>query len=108
VFICLPAWLLLLVFALLTAAQEFRSAERRSAAPALLLAGMLLCVQAIAFLLLGYSVDNFGMPILTFGLLPGCAVAPVGALLVAVGGRLRYHPRRIKTSLVLAEVPAER
>jgi hypothetical protein len=97
-----------LVVALLTAVQEFRPAERRFAAPSLLLAGMLLVVQAIALLLLGINVTRPGLPILTLGLLPGVAVAPVGALLIAVGGWLRYHPRRSKTFPVLAEVPAER
>src|SRR5262245_30065958 len=38
-FVCWPAWLLVLAFALLTALQEARPVGRRGAAPVLLLAG---------------------------------------------------------------------
>jgi len=107
-FICWPAWLLVLVLAFLTALQEARPASRRGAAPALLLAGMLLVVQVITLLLLAIAITRPGLPVLTFGLLPGSAVSPLGALLVAVGGWLRYHPARADPSRPLAEVPAER
>jgi hypothetical protein len=104
--ICPPVGALMLTFALLTVLQEFLPAEGRFAAPFLLLAGMLLFVQAIVFELLGITVGRG--PELTLGLLPGGAVAPVGALLVGAGGWLRYHPRQSETPRVLAEVPAER
>jgi hypothetical protein len=104
-YFCLPIGALVLTFAVLTALQEFLTAEGRFATPSLLLAGMLLVTQSIALLFLGITYGRG--PVLTLGWLPGVAVAPVGALLVAVGGWLRYHPRRIQTSPVPAEVPAE-
>jgi hypothetical protein len=109
-FACWPAWLLVLVFALLTALQEFRPAARRGVAPALLLAGMLLVVQAIALLLLSILITHPDIPVLTYDLLPGCAVSPLGTLLVAIGGWLRDHPGGITPSPTskLAEVPPER
>ena len=47
-------------------------------------------------------------PALTYTLPPGCAVSLLGTLLVAVGGWLRYHPRRIATSPIHAAGQAVR
>ena len=108
-FVCWPPWLLVVTCALLTAVGEFRPGDRRTAVPALLLAGTLLVVQALAFLLVGFTgFSTPPRPVITEELLPGCAVGPLGALLVAVGGWIRYHPRRRDPSRELAEVPTER
>ena len=106
--ICWPMWLMVLLFALLTAMLEFRRAERPTAVPVLLLAGALLVIQAIGLMSTGFTGFSTARPILTYSLLPGCAVSLLGTLLVAVGGWLRYHPRRIATSPTLAAAPAER
>lgn len=106
--ICWPMWLLVLLPALLTAMVEFRRAQRPTAVPVLLLAGALLVMQAIGLMTTSFMGFSTARPVLTFTLLPGVAVSLLGTLLVAVGGWLRYHPRRIATSPILAERPAER
>jgi hypothetical protein len=106
--ICWPMWLMVLLCALLTAMVEVRRAKRPTAVPVLLLAGALLVMQAIGLVANGFTGFSTARPVMSYTLLPGVAVAPVGALLVAVGGWLRYHPRRKDPSRELAEVPAER
>ena len=106
--ICWPMWLMVLLPALLTAMVEFRRAQRPTAVPVLLLAGALLVMQAIGLILINFMGFSTARPVFTFTLLPGCAVSPLGTLLVAVGGWLRYHPRRIATSPMLVERPSER
>jgi hypothetical protein len=106
-----PAWVLVVIVALLVARQEVRPIDRRSAVPVLLLALILLLVQAFIFVLLRFYLHFAATPLLVFGLLPGGAVSPIGTVLVAVGGWLRYHPRRGETPGELAQfskVPAER
>jgi hypothetical protein len=105
--ICWPMWLMVLLPVLLTAMMEFRRAERSTAVPVLLLAGALLVMQAIGLMSNGFTGFSTARPIFTYTLLPGCAVSLLGTLLVAVGGWLRYHPRRIATPPILA-APAER
>lgn len=106
--ICWPMWLMVLLPAFLTAMVEFRRAKRPTAAPVLLLAGALLVMQAIGLMTSGFMGFSTARPVLTFTLLPGCVASLLGTLLVAVGGWLRYHPRRIATSPILAERPSER
>lgn len=109
-------WLMVLLPALLTAMVEFRRAKRPTAVPVLLLTGALLVMQAIGLILINFMGFSTARPVLTFTLLPGSAVsllgaplgAPLGTPLVAVGGWLRYHTRRIATSLILAERRSER
>jgi hypothetical protein len=106
--LCWPMWLTVLLFVLLTAVQEFRPAPRRTAVPVLLLAGALLVMQAIGLAANGFTGFSTARLVLTFTLLPGCAVSLLGTLLVAIGGWLRYHPGGIASSPKLAEVPPER
>ena len=106
--ICWPMWLMVLIPTLLTAMVEVRRAPRPTAAPVLLLAGALLVMQAIGLMSNGFTGFSTARLVLTYTLLPGVAVSLLGTLLVAVGGWLRYHPRRIATSPLLAERPSER
>lgn len=101
--ICWPMWLMVLIPALLTAVVEFRRAARPSAAPVLLLAGALLVMQALGFMITGFTGFSTARPVLTYTPLPGIAVSLLGTLLVAVGGWLRYHPRRMAPSPLLAQ-----
>jgi hypothetical protein len=94
-------WLLVVLVALLTALVEFRRAERPTAVPVLLLAAVLLVMQAIGLLAIEFLGFSTARPVLTFTLLPWCAVSLLGTLLVTVGGWLRYHPPRITTSSFL-------
>jgi hypothetical protein len=107
--LCWPMWLMVLITALLTAIVEFSRAARPTAAPVLLLAGALLVMQALGFEISGFMGFRPGGANLdvTGTLLPGVAVSLLGTLLVAVGGWLRYHPRRIAPSPPLAERPSE-
>jgi hypothetical protein len=106
--ICWPMWVMVLLPAVFTAIVEFRRARRPTAVPVLLLAGALLVMQAIGLMITSFMGFSTARPVLTFTLLPGCAVSLLGTLLVAVGGWLRYHPRRIATSPFLTERPSER
>lgn len=106
--ICWPMWLMVLIPALLTAVVELRRAKRPTAVPVLLLAGALLVMQAIGLVINGFMGFSTAHLVLTYTLLPGFAASLLGTLLVAVGGWLRYHPRRIATSPILAERPSER
>ncbi len=106
--ICWPMWLAVLICVLLTAMVEFRRAARPTAVPALLLAGALLVMQAIGFVSVEFTGFSTARLVLTYTLLPGCAVSLLGTLLVGVGGWLRYHPRRLESSRELAEFSAER
>ncbi len=108
--ICWPMWLMVLIPTLLTTLVEVRRAQRPTAVPVLLLAGALLVMQAIGFEIVGFMGFRPGGSSLnlTATLLPGGAVSLLGTLLVAVGGWLRYHPRRVATSPLLAERPSER
>jgi hypothetical protein len=106
--ICWPMWLMVLLPALLTGMVEFRRAQRPTAVPVLLLAGALLVMQVIGLMANGFTGFSTARLIVAYTLLPGCAVSLLGTLLVAVGGWLRHHPRRIATSPMLAAAPAER
>jgi hypothetical protein len=106
--ICWPMWLMVLIPALLTVVVEFRRAQRSTAVPVLLLAGSLLVMQAIGLMVNGFIGFRTAPPVLTYTLLPGCAISLLGTLLVAVGGWLRYHPRQIAASPTLTLAPAER
>jgi hypothetical protein len=106
--ICWPMWLMILIPALLTTLVEVRRVQRPTAAPVLLLAGALLVMQVIGLLLDGFTGFSTARLILTYTLLPEVAVSLLGTLLVAVGGWLRYHPRRMAPSPLLAATPAER
>jgi hypothetical protein len=77
-------WLVVLLFVLLTALQEFSSAERRTAASVLLQVWALLVMQAIGLVSNGFTGFSTARPVLTYTLLPGCAVS----------GWLRYYSRR--------------
>ncbi len=103
--ICWPMWVVVLLPALLTAMVEFRRDKRPTAVPVLLLAGALLVMQAIGLMSDSFMGFSTARPVLTFTLLSGCAVSLFGTLLVAVGGWLRYHPRRIAPSPILTARP---
>ena len=106
--ICWPMWVMVLLPAIFTTIVEFRRAQRPTAVPVLLLAGALLVMQAIALMSASFTGFSTWRPVLTFTLLPGCAVSLLGTPLVAIGGWLRYHPHRIATSPMLTERPSQR
>lgn len=76
---------------------EFLPVERRRAFPALLLAGLLLVGNVLLFLSVDFfaslrgSFDHLYHEVYTVDLVIGCAVSPLGVLLFAFGGWLRYH-----------------
>jgi hypothetical protein len=105
---CWPMWVMVVLVALLTAMGEFLRAERPTAVPVVLLAGALLVMQALGLLSIEFVGFSTVRPVLTFTLLPGCSVSLLGTLLVAVGGWLRYHPRRMAPSPQLAAGLAKR
>jgi hypothetical protein len=110
-----PLWLVAAGAACLTARQEWLPVARRGAFPALLLAGLLLLAQTLTLLLLLAQALTLlvashlpASPVLTSRLTSLSAVGPLGSLLVAFGGWLRYHRQRSAIPSELAEVPAER
>jgi hypothetical protein len=103
-----PLWLLAAVAAFFMAWQEGLPTRERSALPASLLAGLVLLVQALTLLILSIRFPHPTTPVLTTTVTPLSAVSPLGAVLIGLGGWLRYHPRRLETIREIAEVPPER